>query len=130
MKVTKPLCKRASHDSYLHISVTLTSYINTNKSSFELLMLKLISNLHSKLLALQKKPGLTCLLKMENSDNKQKTANLEKKIVEKQPTSYQEWIQQAQVARNANWKLNVAIHESDDTKEPPKFDKVFKQLLS
>ena len=89
-------------------------------------MLKLISNLQSKLLALQKKPGLTCLLKMENSDNKQKTANLEKKIVEKQPTSYQEWIQQAQVARNANWKLNVAIHESDDTKEPPKFDKVFK----
>ena len=68
----------------------------------------------------------TYLLKMENSNSKQKTANLEKKIEEKQPTSYQEWIQQAQVARNANWKLNVAIHESDDTKEPPKFDKVFK----
>ena len=90
-------------------------------------MLKLISNLHFKLLPLQKKPGLvTCLLKMENSDSKENTANLEKKIEEKQPTSYQEWIQQAQVARNANWKLNVAIHESDDTKEPPKFDKVFK----
>ena len=61
---------------------------------------------------------------MENSDSKENTANLEKKIEEKQPTSYQEWIQQAQVARNANWKLNVAIHESDDTNEPPKFEKV------
>ena len=38
--------------------------------------------------------------------------------------SYQEWIQKAQVARNANWKLNVAIHESVDTEEPPKFDGV------
>jgi hypothetical protein len=63
---------------------------------------------------------------MEKSDSKQKAANLEQKIEEKEPTSYQEWIQQAQVSRNANWKLNVAIHESDDTKEPPKFDKVFK----
>ena len=63
---------------------------------------------------------------MEKSDNKQKDVNSEQKIDEKQPTSYQEWIQQAQIARNANWKLNVAIHESDDTKEPPKFDKVCK----
>ena len=63
---------------------------------------------------------------MEKSDSKQKAAILEQKIEEKEPTSYQEWIQQAQVSRNANWKLNVAIHESDDTKEPPKFDKVCK----
>merc|ERR1712026_470517 len=50
--------------------------------------------------------------KMENNDDKQSS------------TSYQEWIQQAQVSRNANWKLNVAIHESEDTEKPPKFDGV------
>jgi len=50
--------------------------------------------------------------KMENNDDKQSS------------TSYQEWIQQAQVSRNANWKLNVAIHESEDTDKPPKFDGV------
>ena len=61
---------------------------------------------------------------MEKSDSAQKAANSEQKIEEKQPTSYQEWIQQAQVSRNANWKLNVAIHESVNTEGPPKFDKV------
>ena len=49
---------------------------------------------------------------LENNDDKQSS------------TSYQEWIQQAQVSRNANWKLNVAIHESEDTDKPPKFDGV------
>ena len=49
---------------------------------------------------------------LENNDDKQSS------------TSYQEWIQQAQVSRNANWKLNVAIHESEDTEKPPKFDGV------
>ena len=62
---------------------------------------------------------------MEKQENSAKnSANSEQKIEDKQPTSYQEWIQQAQISRNANWKLNVAIHESEDTKEPPKFDKV------
>ena len=38
--------------------------------------------------------------------------------------SYQKWIEQAQVARNANWKFNVALHASENTDEPPEFDKV------
>ena len=40
------------------------------------------------------------------------------------PTSYQEWIQQAQVSRNANWKFNVSLAESANTETPPAFDKV------
>ena len=38
--------------------------------------------------------------------------------------SYQKWIEQAQVARNANWKFNVALHASENIDEPPEFDKV------
>ena len=38
--------------------------------------------------------------------------------------SYQKWIQQAQVARNTNWKFNVALHASENTDEPPEFDEV------
>ena len=38
--------------------------------------------------------------------------------------SYQKRIEQAQVARNANWKFNVALHASENTDEPPEFDKV------
>ena len=38
--------------------------------------------------------------------------------------SYQKWIEQAQVARNANWKFNVALHASENTDKPPEFDKV------
>ena len=41
-----------------------------------------------------------------------------------EPTSYQEWIKQAQVSRNTSWKFNVALHESKDTANPPHFDKV------
>jgi len=39
-------------------------------------------------------------------------------------TSYQEWIDQVQISRNANWKMNVALHESGDTEYPPSFDHV------
>lgn len=45
-------------------------------------------------------------------------------------TSYQEWIQQAQVSRNANWEFNVSLQEAKDTKNPPIFDKVsFKMCI-
>ena len=42
------------------------------------------------------------------------------------PTTYQDWIEQAQKSRNANWKLNVSLHEAENTKLPPKFDHVSK----
>ena len=51
-------------------------------------------------------------------------SELKKNSEEEQSTSYEEWIQKAQVSRNANWKLNVALHESENTSDPPKFDKV------
>ncbi len=52
------------------------------------------------------------------------TSNSEPAVSPTAPSTYQEWIQQAQVARNANWKFNVSLHEAENTKLPPKFEKV------
>lgn len=50
------------------------------------------------------------------------------KMVPNQPqgklNTYQEWIQQAQVTRQANWKFNVSLAESENTAKPPPFTKV------
>ena len=58
----------------------------------------------------------TEMMNTTTTQNKQQTTT--------SSNSYQKWIEQAQVARNANWKFNVALHASENTDEPPEFDKV------
>merc|ERR1711997_1090264 len=51
-------------------------------------------------------------------------AHVRSEMTKTATTSYQEWIQQEQKTRNANWKFNVSLEESPDTESPPNFEKV------
>ena len=64
---------------------------------------------------------------MATSQNKQQTTTTTTSSTA--TNSYQKWIEQAQVARNANWKFNVALHASENTDEPPEFDKVCTAII-
>ena len=70
-------------------------------------------------------PSVTAKHHVRNEKNmSENEKKVEKYIVKEQPLSYQAWIQQAQVTRNADWTFNVALHESKDTSKPPHYDKV------
>ena len=66
-------------------------------------------------------PSVTAKLHIRTEKNRTESESGTKSD---EPTSYQEWIKQAQVSRNTSWKFNVALHESQDTANPPHFDKV------
>lgn len=66
-------------------------------------------------------PSVTAKLHIRTEKNRTESESGTKSD---EPTSYQEWIKQAQVSRNTSWKFNVALHESSDTANPPHFDKV------
>ena len=66
-------------------------------------------------------PSVTAKLHIRTEKNRTESESGTKSD---EPTSYQEWIKQAQVSRNTSWKFNVALHESKDTANPPHFDKV------
>ena len=68
-------------------------------------------------------PSVTAKLHIRTEKNRTESESGTKSD---EPTSYQDWIKQAQVSRNSSWKFNVALHESKDTANPPHFDKVQK----
>ena len=72
-------------------------------------------------------PSVTAKLHIRTEKNRTESESGTKSD---EPTSYQEWIKQAQVSRNTSWKFNVALHESKDTAIPPHFDKVQKDCLN
>ena len=72
-------------------------------------------------------PSVTAKLHIRTEKNRTESESGTKND---EPTSYQEWIKQAQVSRNTSWKFNVALHESKDTAIPPHFDKVQKDYLN
>ena len=71
-------------------------------------------------------PSVTAKLHIRTEKNRTESESGTKSD---EPTSYQEWIKQAQVSRNTSWKFNVALHESKDTAIPPHFDKVQKYFF-
>ena len=71
-------------------------------------------------------PSVTAKLHIRTEKNRTESESGTKSD---EPTSYQEWIKQAQVSRNTSWKFNVALHESKDTANPPHFDKVQNKFI-
>ena len=44
-------------------------------------------------------------------------------LPETQPQTYDEWIEQMQKSRNAEWEMNVMFEAQPDTEKPPAYDK-------